>query len=64
MISHLREEMSTKYFTPSTPLGSIITQRQIIGSSHPDKLLDPPIVTICTFTNDNEALHKVSSLYD
>jgi hypothetical protein len=28
-----------------------------------EKLLDPPVLTICTSTNDNEALYKVSSLY-
>jgi hypothetical protein len=31
MISHLRGEVSTSYFKPSTPLGSTITQRKIIG---------------------------------
>jgi hypothetical protein len=51
MISHLRGEVSTSYFKPSTPLGSTITQR---------KLLDPPVLTTCTSTNDNEALYKVS----
>jgi hypothetical protein len=101
--SHLGGEESTSYFKSSTPLGSTITQRKIIGSSCPDnmhmkhctkfqvsminhlrgevstsyfksptlldppqlkeKLLDPPVLTICTFTNDNEALYKVSSLY-
>ena len=55
IISHLRGEVSTSYFTLSTPLGSTITQRKIIGSSS---------LTICTTTNDNEALYKVSSLYD
>ena len=29
-----------------------------------EKLLDPPALTICTSTNDNETLYKVSSLYD
>jgi hypothetical protein len=38
MISHLRGEVSTSYFTLSTPLGSIITQRKIIGSSCPDNM--------------------------
>jgi hypothetical protein len=54
MISHLRGEVSTSYFKPSTPLGSIITKKK----------LDPPVLTICTSTNDNEALYKVSSLSD
>jgi hypothetical protein len=53
-ISQLGGEESTSYLKPSTPLGSTITQRQI---------LDPPVLTICTSTNDNEASYKVSSLY-
>jgi hypothetical protein len=36
MISYLRGEVSTDYFTPSTPLESTITQRKIIESSCPD----------------------------
>jgi hypothetical protein len=35
MISHLRGKKSTSYFKPSTPLGSTITKRKIIGSSCP-----------------------------
>jgi hypothetical protein len=54
-ISHLGGEESARYFKSSTPLGSTITQR---------KIMDPPVLTICTFTNDNEAFHKVSSLYN
>jgi hypothetical protein len=38
LISHLRGEVSTSYFTSSTPLGSTITQRIIIGSSCPDNM--------------------------
>ena len=38
MISHLRGEVSTSYFTLSTPLGSTITQRKIIGTSCPDNM--------------------------
>jgi hypothetical protein len=56
IISHLRGEVSTSYFTLSTPLGSTITKTE--------KLLDPPLLTICTSTNDNEASYKVSSFYD
>jgi hypothetical protein len=37
MISHLRGEVSTSYFKPSTPLGSTITH-EIIGSSFPDNM--------------------------
>jgi hypothetical protein len=54
MIGHVGGEESTIYFTPSTSLGSTITRRKIIGSS---------VLTICTSTDDNEALYKVSSLY-
>jgi hypothetical protein len=54
-ISHLGGEESTSYFKSSTPLGSTITHRKII---------DPPFLTICTSTNNNEALYKVSRLYD
>jgi hypothetical protein len=38
MISHLKGEVSTSYFKPSTPLGSTITERKIIGSSCPDNM--------------------------
>jgi hypothetical protein len=41
--------------TPSTPLGSTITHRKIIGSSCPDNMHIP---------NDNEAFHKVLSFCD
>jgi hypothetical protein len=54
MISHLRGEVNTSYSKPSSPLWSTVTQRKIIN---------PPVLTICTSTNDNEAFYKVSSLY-
>jgi hypothetical protein len=38
MISHLRGEVSTSYFTPSTPLWSTISHRKSIGSSSPDNM--------------------------
>jgi hypothetical protein len=49
-ISHLGGVASTSYFTPCTPLGSTITLR---------KINDPPVLTTCTFTNDNEASSQV-----
>jgi hypothetical protein len=33
-IGHLKKEMSTSYFTPSTPLGSTITHNWILLSRH------------------------------
>jgi hypothetical protein len=38
MISHLEGEEGTSYFTTSTPLGSTIIQRKIIGSSCPENM--------------------------
>jgi hypothetical protein len=40
--------MNTSFLALATPLGSTITHFSLIGSSSPD----------------NEALHKVSSIYD
>jgi hypothetical protein len=38
LIDNVGEEVNTSYFTPSTPFGSPITQREIIGSSRPDNM--------------------------
>jgi hypothetical protein len=51
LIGHLGNsgDVSTINFTPSTPLGTIVTQRKIIGSSCPDNM------HIYNVTNDNKA---------
>jgi hypothetical protein len=41
---------------------SKINIHNLFNILHP--FLDPLILTICTLTNDNEALYKISSLYD
>jgi hypothetical protein len=73
-LSHLVGEVSIRYSTPFTLLGSTITHLKDISCRNAhlghqnwyrmNFTLNSLVLTMCISTNDSEALYKIPSLYD